>query len=289
MKKIAIITGASSGMGKEFALQVPQFFDVDEIWLLARRKDKLDEIALLVERRRKEQPVILSEALAKSKNLSTVEQPCTMKVRPIEMDIAGKNGVERFCGILKEEKAKNEFQIVLLINNAGFGTYGTFFETPLSREIEMVDLNCTSVVGFTGASLPFMQKNSVIINTASLAAFLPLGNFSIYAATKSFVLSFSVSLAAELREKGIKVLALCPGPVDTEFANVASNGARKIVRHGKSAKKVVRHCLKKAVKGKKIAIMVFGWKFKAFASRFVGRYFGAWFTYKFCKRPVRVE
>lgn len=266
MKKIAIITGASSGMGKEFALQVPQFFDIDEIWLLARRKNKLEEIALLIERRQS-------------------EQPCTMTIRPIEIDIAGKSGIERFSGILKEEKAKNEFQIMLLVNNAGFGTYGTFSETPLSRELDMIDLNCTSVVGFVGVCLPFMQKNSVIINTASLAAFLPLGNFSIYAATKSFVLSFSVSLAAELREKGIKVLALCPGPVDTEFANIASNGARKIVRHGKSAKKVVCHCLKKATKGKKIAIMAFSWKFKAFASRFVGRYFGAWFTYKFCKRP----
>ena len=90
-----------------------------------------------------------------------------------------------------------------------------------------------------------------------------------------------------LKDKGIKVCALCPGPVSTEFANVASNGAREKVKHGLPADKVVKHCLKKATKGKTIVLYAFKWKFAAFGSRFVGKNLVAWYTYKFCKRPCK--
>ena len=153
----------------------------------------------------------------------------------------------------------------------------------------MVDLNCASLTGICGLCIPLMEKGSSIINVSSLAAFLPLGNFAVYAATKSYVLSFSVALAAELRDKGIKVTALCPGSVSTNFANVASNGARKEVLHGKSPEKVVAHCIKKARKGERIVLWAFKWKFTAFMSRFIGRYFGARFTFLHNKRPYRHE
>lgn len=269
MKNVAVITGASSGIGKEFTRQLSEKNDFDEIWIIARRKDKLTE---------------LSEQINKSKNFKLV--------RPISMDISGKEGVASFKSFLEKEdsqlrKIESGIEIKLLINNAGFGTYGPFEETPLDREMDLIELNCTSLTGMCGICLPYMKKGSVIINTASLAAFLPLGNFAVYAASKSYVLSFSLALAAELKEKGIKVCALCPGSVSTEFADVASNGARKEVKGGFPPQKVVTQCIKRAFKGRRVSLYRIKWKFSAFMSRFISGYAGARFTYKYNKRPYK--
>lgn len=269
MKKIAVITGASSGLGAEFALQISHNYQsfFDELWLVARRKENLDKIA---------------------EKLSSISQE--KKIKTIFLDLSGRNGVNALNDIFIAEKQKLETEnkklsISILVNNAGFGTYGPFEKTPVEKEMQMVDLNCTTVTGICGISLPFMNENSIIINTSSLAAFMPLGNFAVYAASKSFVLSFSIALAAELQEKGIKVCALCPGSVSTEFANVASNGVRKEVKGGIAPQKVVEHCLKQAFKGKKTSLYRFKWRFTAFLSRFVGRFFVAEFTYIYHKRP----
>lgn len=274
MKTLTIITGASSGMGMEFARQIYPSCKSDELWLLARRKDKLEE---------------LKYELQKTKRIAN----SSITVKPVQIDLCGTQGALLFKTLLENEiksdsaenKENEQIKIDCLINNAGFGTYGTFENTKTERQLEMIDLNCTSLTGICGFSLPYMEKDSTIINVASLAAFMPLGNFAVYAATKAYVLSFTLALAAEVENKGIKVMALCPGSVSTEFANVASNGARKEVLHGLSAQKVVAHCLKKTKKGKHIAIMAAKWKFSAFISHFVSRYFGAKMTYKFSKRP----
>lgn len=267
MKRIAIITGASSGIGEEFTRQVCAKYDYDEIWIIARREEKLQELA---------------EQLNKTKNFNCV--------RPVVMDVAGKAGVEGLKAFIKEEdeklrKVESGIEIGLLINNAGFGTYGPFAETSINRQMDMIELNCTTVTGICGIALPYLKAGSVVINTASLAAFLPLGNFAVYGATKSYVLSFSIALAAELRDKGIKVCALCPGSVSTEFANVASNGARKEVKGGFPPQKVVAQCLRRAFKGKTVALYRPKWRITAFMSRFVGRYLGARYTYKYNPRP----
>ena len=267
MKRIAIITGASSGIGEEFARQVCAKYDFDEIWIVARREDKLTALA---------------ENLNASKNFKVV--------RPVVMDLAGKEGVGRLKSFIEAEneklgKIESGIEIGLLINNAGFGTYGPFAETSINTQMDMIELNCTTVTGICGITLPYLKAGSVVINTASLAAFLPLGNFAVYGATKSFVLSFSIALAAELRDKGIKVCALCPGSVSTEFANVASNGARKEVKGGYPPQKVVAQCLRRAFKGKTIALYRPKWRITAFMSRFVGRYLGARYTYKYNPRP----
>ena len=272
--KIAIITGASSGIGKEFALQLSQKTDFDEIWLIARRIDLLQAIS--------------SELNSKIKK---------QLFRPVAIDICGKEGVLKFKQFLlteneihkNSESIKNGLEIKLLINNAGFGTYGPFEETSVDRQMEMIDLNCSSLTGICGEALPFLKAGSVIINTSSLAAFMPLGNFAVYAASKAYVLSFSIALAAELKDKGIKVCALCPGSVSTEFANVASNGARKEVKGGIPAENVVRKCLKDAYKGKKTSLYRKKWQFTAFFSRLVGRYLVARYTYKYHKRPHNSE
>ena len=267
MKKIGIITGASSGMGKEFALQIAKKYDYDQFWLVARRKDKLEELTNQIN-----------------------NEKGTELAKPIVLDLSGKKGVDFFKNLLEEEdrflrRIDSSLCIGLLINNAGFGTYGPFDDTDTEREMDMVDLNCTSLTGMCGIALPYLKKDSVIINTASLAAFMPLGNFAVYGATKAFVLSFSVALAAELKSQGIKVCALCPGSVSTEFANIASEGVRKEVKGGHDPVKVVSHCLKKAFSGKTIAIWYPKWKFTAFLSRIVSRNLVAKYTFKYNKRP----
>ncbi|MBR1911852.1 MAG: SDR family NAD(P)-dependent oxidoreductase [Treponema sp.] len=281
MKKIIIVTGASSGLGVCFARQLSkESADFrrcnktecasDEIWLLARREDRLLDTR--------------QQILQDAANYEKPEYYPAVKVCPV--DLSGKAGAVSVKQMLEQyQKEEPFFQISVLVNNAGFGTYGEFANTDTEREMNMVDVNCTALTGIVGFALPWLKKGSRLINTASLASFLPLGNFAVYGATKSYVLSFTVVLAAELKGKGISVTALCPGPVSTEFADVASKGARKEVRHGLSPEKTVAHCLKKSRKGKLYAIMAFNWKFQAAASRFVGRYVGAWFTYAFCKRP----
>ena len=264
MKEITIITGASSGLGAEFARQIYAETEENggtrELWLIARSRENLESVAV--------------ELSGKH-----------VAVRIFPIDLGSIEGVHRMRSVLEEEAKAEEFAISMLINNAGFGTYGPFAETDTDREMQMVELNCTALTGICGIALPYLRRGSRIINTASLAAFLPLGNFAVYAATKAYALSFSVALAAELRDAGIDVCALCPGSVSTNFANVASNGKRKEVLHGKDPVKVVRHCLKASRKGKKIALWALKWKFTAFMSRFVSRYAGARFTFRFNKRP----
>lgn len=280
MKRIAIITGASSGMGAEFSKELflnsknYKFGNFDEIWLLARRADRLKNLKYDLEKTAEEK--------------TGPEYP---SLKTIEIDLSGTAGVNAFNALIKTTKrveAKNGgFEIGLLVNNAGFGTYGEFVETPLDRELEMIDTNCSTLTGLCGISIPFMNQYSTIINVSSLAAFLPLGNFAVYAATKSYVLSFTMALAAELKDKGIHVTAMCPGSVSTEFANVASNGARKEVLHGYPADLTVKHALKCASKKKHIALWAPKWKITAFFSRFIGRFFGAYYTFKNHKRPYR--
>lgn len=292
MRKITIITGASSGMGAEFARQIARDKKNtgSEIWLFARNGEKLETVKSEIENEQTENTQTESgkvkvESLKASDGKSPDKTAIFPKVKIIPMNLSGKDGVSRFSSFLSTEKFSGEFEVDLIVNNAGFGTYGEFATTPLDREIDMIELNCTSLTGLCGAVLPYLHKGSSIINVASLAAFLPLGNFAVYAATKAYVLSFSVALAAELKDRGIKVSALCPGSVSTDFANVASNGARKEVLHGKDPVKVVAHCLKKARRGKKIILWSPKWKFTAFMSRFIGRYLGARYTFKYNKRP----
>lgn len=265
MKQLVIITGASSGMGAEFARQLADEYtkkqEPAEFWLIARTEENLEKIATDVRRD-------------------------GISVRLFPMDVRGMEGVRKLAMHLGVEHEIGEYTISVLVNNAGFGTYGTFEDTNMMRQLEMIDVNCTALTGICGICLPHMSEGSRIINVASLASYLPLGNFAVYGATKAYVLSFTLALRAEVQDKGIRVTALCPGPVSTNFANVASNGARKEVKHGLSAKKTVAHCLRCSRKGKPVAIMAFKWKFKAFMSRFVSKTAGARFTFLYCKRPA---
>lgn len=259
MKTVIIVTGASSGMGKEFALQLSRLRKANEIWLIARRKDKLEALA---------------------------EEIRAIPGAPIPnilaMDLSADSGLAAFNAALRGE---TEVKIDTLVNNAGFGTYGTFEDTDLGRQLEMIRVNVYALTALCHSALPFLGKGSRVINVASLAAFAPLGNFAVYGATKAYALSFSIAFAAEVADRGILVSAVCPGPVDTEFADVASNGARKRVVNGKDPVAVVAHSLRAADRGNTMAVMALKWKFKAFMSRFIGRYFFARHTFLHEKRP----
>ena len=194
MKRIDIVTGASSGMGVCFAKELARECECDEIWIVARRQENLEKLKVQIE----------SEGAAKKTEGLLVEKKSGKekkwpKVKVVALDISGKDGAVKLKKLFDEEE---DLEISVLVNNAGFGTYGEFASTDTMREMEMIDLDCTSLTGITGFALPFMKKGSRIINTASLASFSPLGNFAVYGACKAYVLSFSVALAAELRSKG---------------------------------------------------------------------------------------
>jgi short-subunit dehydrogenase len=150
--------------------------------------------------------------------------------------------------------------INLLINNAGFGDYGAFGERPLSKMLEIVQLNISAVVELTGLFLPLMQerKDGAIINVSSIAAFQPIPYMSVYSASKAFVLNFSEALWAENKDLGVKILAVCPGPTESEFYNRAEFPDSAAVLNTMtiaSAQKVVRQSLKALDKGQSTAVV----------------------------------
>ena len=195
-KKVAVITGASSGMGREFANLIDRELTcIDEIWLIARRRDRLEEVR------------------------DEIHKPSLI----ICSDVSEDSFADYYRKMLKQERAG----IKLLINCAGYGIIGSVAETGYDVSVGMVKTNCEGLTTVTQLSLPYMLEKSRIINLASSAAFLPQPDFDIYAASKSYVLSFSRALNVELRERNIFVTAVCPGPVATEFFRIAEDGHKR--------------------------------------------------------------
>lgn len=187
---IIIITGASSGIGQEFVLQLDKHFgNIDEFWLIARSRERMEELSGQIRH----------------------------KTRILAMDITEEKKLDQLEELLIEKDAT----VRMLINAAGFGVMGAFCEQERMTALEMVRLNCEALTSMTHRILPFMRRNSRIIQMASSAAFLPQPDFAVYAATKSYVLSFSRALGEELRSAGIYVTSVCPGPVDTPFFDIA--------------------------------------------------------------------
>lgn len=183
------ITGASSGIGTELARQIAS--DGYDIVLTARREPRLNDVAGELEDRY---------------DVSTMVVP---------KDLADPDAPQE----LFEEVQGEGIRVHTLVNNAGFPVYGRFDEAPLDEELAMMQVNMVALTHLTKLFVqPMIERGEgAILNTASLAAFLPIPRAAIYAATKSYVLSFSEGLAHELTDEGIRVTALCPGAVDTEF------------------------------------------------------------------------
>ena len=210
---IAIVTGASSGMGAELARQVDRIYEngIDEIWLIARRAERL-------------------ESLSHSLN---------HKAKIIPMDLTNNKDMHELFVLLQNENPN----IKLLANASGYGIIGQFKDIPRKEQSGMVRLNCEALTDVTHMALKYMHRGARIIQFASSASFAPQSGFAVYAASKAYVMSFSRALNAELKKEGITVTAVCPGPVKTEFFDVAE-------RHGKvlDIKKYIMSDAKNVVK-----------------------------------------
>lgn len=182
---IAIVTGASSGMGKEFALQLKSYVAVDEIWVIARREEAL----------------------------KALQTEISVPVRPVVLDLCREDSFDTLAALLEAEKPN----IKLLVNAAGFGKFGSFENISPTDDCRMIDLNCKALVAMTRLSLPYMERGSHILQLDSLSAFQPVPHITVYGATKAFVLSYSRAMNRELKDRGIRMMAMNPGWVKTEF------------------------------------------------------------------------
>lgn len=232
--KIAVVTGASSGMGRESVIQLWEHFrGFDEIWIIARRKERLDEL----------------------------DRQVGVPLRKFALDLTATEDREVLSRALDHRKP----QVKFLVNAAGFGMIGQVEDLSLRDETDMVRLNCEALCAVTRMALPYMDGNSRIIQFASSAAFLPQPGFAIYAATKSFVLSYSRALNQELKAKRIYVTAVCPGPVKTEFFDIAETTGvipvyKKLVMA--NPKRVVSKAIRDSVACRQVS--VYGLTMKAF-------------------------
>ena len=193
MAKTAIVTGASSGIGKAFVkalLKSPDCPDI--IWIVARRMDRLEELAAF-----------------------------SSKLVPVKADLGNQEGID----VIKDKLNAEKPDVSLLINCAGMGKKGNIADRDSSDISDTITLNCTALSVLTREVIPFMPEDSHIINVGSSAAYLPQPGFTVYAASKSYVVSFSRALARELSRKRIYVTVVCPGPVETEFNKLATDGA----------------------------------------------------------------
>lgn len=231
MMKIALITGASSGLGREFARQIPKLYqNLDEIWVVARRAERLNEL----------------------------EMELKVPVRIFDGDL-NQDYIYKKLGIAL---GKSHANVRMLVNAAGYGKIGTFCEYGWKEETGMVDLNCQSLTRMTALCLPYMHCGSRIVNLSSAAAFGPQPGFAVYAATKSYVYSLSMALGRELKGSGIYVTAVCPGPVDTEFFDHTGKEVASVKKKFRAdAKDVVRKALIDSARGKKTS--VYGLSMKA--------------------------
>lgn len=196
--KIAVITGASSGLGEEYAFKIAELRpEIEEIWLIARREDRSKEIAAKIK----------------------------VKTHVLALDITKDECVQEYVNQLKETEA----EVKILINNAGCGKLGDFDSMPAADSSLMVRLNCEALTVMTAETLPFMKEESEILNSCSIASFAPNTRMAVYSSTKAYVMSFSRALRNELKKRRINVLAVCPGPMETEFLTVA--GIQKGTSH----------------------------------------------------------
>jgi short-subunit dehydrogenase len=196
-RRRSLVTGASAGIGEAFARRLAR--DGYDVTLVARRRDRLDGLAGEIGR----------------------EHGVTAEV--MEADLVTGEG----CGRVEEYLRANEIDV--LVNNAGFGTFGEFHALPLEREVDEIRLNVLALVRLTHAALAGMVERGRggVINLASMAAFQPIPHNATYAATKAYVLHFSEAVHEEVRKSGVTVTAVCPGPVRTEFQEVAGIDADK--------------------------------------------------------------
>ena len=217
MKKIIVVTGASSGMGKEFLLQIiNKEKDIDEIWAIARREDRLKEL----------------------------KKEVSDKIVPIKLDLSLQSDLLKYNQLLEKEKPN----IIILANCAGFGIFEHSENIDTDTKLNMIDLNVKAPVAMIDYSLPYMKKGSKIMNIVSCASFQPIPYINDYASTKAFLLSYSRALNKELKYKNIHVLAVTPYWTKTEFFDRAISDNKKKVVINYNAMYDAREVMKLAIK-----------------------------------------
>lgn len=228
MNKTALITGASGGIGMELAKIHAS--NGDHLILVARSLEKLEKLKL------------------------EIESTSHVKVKVIQKDLSRKGAA---LEVFQEVAAQN-IQVDYLINNAGFGDYGWFYETSWEKEQQMINLNITALTHFCKLYLPEMvnRGSGKIMNVASTASFQPGPGMAVYYATKAYVLHFSEALHSEVRKKGVTVTALCPGATESGFSSAANMEDSKLFKGKKlpTSAQVARYGYKAMMKGKAVAI-----------------------------------
>lgn len=208
--RIAIITGASSGLGREFAMQIAEKYykEIDEMWLIARRPEPLDNLAVQINTNGR------------------------LKACPLPLDITNESDIN----ILKSKLEQPDTVVSYLVNAAGMAKIGGPYSINRTDLLRMVDLNCKAALNITALCLPYVKARSHILQICSTAAFQPMQGLNVYAASKAFLLRYSIALSWELLGKHIHVTAVCPYWVKgTEFIDVAKDTGNekgsKAVRH----------------------------------------------------------
>ena len=222
---IAVITGASSGMGREFFKKLDENENLDEIWVIARRENRLNEL---------------------KENAKT-------PVRVIPCDLTDEKSIKNYEELLKKENP----QIKILVNCSGYGKFGHSDVVNLEDSLGMIDLTFKALVSVPHVTFPFMAENSNIVQLCSLSSFQPVPYLNVYASTKAFVLSYSRGLNAELKNRKIHVMAVCPGWVETEFFLRAETEQKDAVTYFNKiykAKDVIDTAYKDMYKNKQVSI-----------------------------------
>jgi len=239
VKKVALVTGASAGLGVEFARQLSK--RGHSLVLVARRKDRLEELA---------------------RELGNA--------RAVAIDLSKKDAAAKLLADLET----NGERVELLVNNAGFGLIGRFAELDARRQRQMIDLNVGTLTDLCRAVAPDMiaRRSGAILNVASTAAFQPGPKMAVYFATKAFVLSLTEALHEELKPHGIKVSCLCPGPTRTEFGDVAGFGGNGMFdKLAMSAAEVVESGLDGLDRNRAVVVTGLVNKLGAMSTRFAPR------------------
>lgn len=224
--QIGIVTGASSGIGREFVYALDQQFHLDEIWVIARREERLLEL----------------------------QNQCKTKIRPIALDLSKQECLNTYKEYLASEKP----EIHVLVNGAGFGVFGAFMDISLEEQMNIIDLNAKSLTAISYLSIPYMPEGSHMINIASNSSWQPVPYINVYGASKAYVLNFSRALNVELKSKRIHVMAVAPGWIKTEFFDHAvKDDTIKYYDRFYTAKQVVDKSIKDLKKKRMVSILGF--------------------------------
>lgn len=222
--KTLIVTGASSGIGREFAEILAADAEIGEVWVIARRADRLEELKTTIHK----------------------------SVVTIPLDLSDYKCIEKYKNMLADRSP----EVVALVNAAGYGRFGEFENVTLSDQVGMIDLNATALTQITYLTLPYMTRGGQIYQVASVSGLMPVPYVSVYAATKAYVISFSRSLNVELNSRGIRVMAVCPFWTRTEFFDRAAEQDDVVVHYARfyTPKQVVERAVKDMKRKKDVSV-----------------------------------